>query len=44
MALLEARNLTVSYDHRIVDGRETVQFLVKFKDFIEDPAWQLLES
>ena len=36
--------LALSYDHRIVDGREAVQFLVKIKEFIEDPAWLLLES
>jgi 2-oxoglutarate dehydrogenase E2 component (dihydrolipoamide succinyltransferase) len=36
--------LALSYDHRLVDGREAVQFLVKVKDFIEDPAWLLLES
>jgi 2-oxoglutarate dehydrogenase E2 component (dihydrolipoamide succinyltransferase) len=36
--------LALSYDHRIVDGREAVQFLVKIKDFIEDPAWLLVES
>jgi 2-oxoglutarate dehydrogenase E2 component (dihydrolipoamide succinyltransferase) len=36
--------LALSYDHRIVDGREAVQFLVKIKDFIEDPAWMLLEG
>jgi 2-oxoglutarate dehydrogenase E2 component (dihydrolipoamide succinyltransferase) len=34
--------LALSYDHRIVDGREAVQFLVKIKDFIEDPAWMLI--
>ena len=34
----------VSYDHRIVDGREAVQFLVKIKEFIEDPARLLLEG
>jgi 2-oxoglutarate dehydrogenase E2 component (dihydrolipoamide succinyltransferase) len=34
--------LALSYDHRIVDGREAVQFLVKIKDFIEDPAWMLM--
>ena len=33
-----------SYDHRLVDGREAVQFLVEVKDFIEDPAWLLLEG
>jgi 2-oxoglutarate dehydrogenase E2 component (dihydrolipoamide succinyltransferase) len=36
--------LALSYDHRIVDGREAVQFLVKVKEFIEDPAWMLIES
>jgi 2-oxoglutarate dehydrogenase E2 component (dihydrolipoamide succinyltransferase) len=36
--------LALSYDHRLVDGREAVQFLVKIKDFIEDPAWLLLEG
>jgi 2-oxoglutarate dehydrogenase E2 component (dihydrolipoamide succinyltransferase) len=34
--------LALSYDHRIVDGREAVQFLVKIKDFIEDPALMVL--
>jgi 2-oxoglutarate dehydrogenase E2 component (dihydrolipoamide succinyltransferase) len=34
--------LALSYDHRIVDGREAVQFLVKVKDYIEDPAWLLV--
>ena len=36
--------LALSYDHRIVDGREAVQFLVKVKEFIEDPAWLLIEG
>ena len=36
--------VALSYDHRLVDGREAVQFLVKIKEFIEDPAWMLLES
>ncbi len=36
--------LALSYDHRLVDGREAVQFLVKVKDFIEDPAWLLIEG
>jgi 2-oxoglutarate dehydrogenase E2 component (dihydrolipoamide succinyltransferase) len=35
--------LALSYDHRIVDGREAVQFLVKVKEFIEDPGRLLLE-
>jgi 2-oxoglutarate dehydrogenase E2 component (dihydrolipoamide succinyltransferase) len=36
--------IALSYDHRLVDGREAVQFLVKIKDFIEDPGWMLLEG
>ena len=36
--------VALSYDHRLVDGREAVQFLVKIKEFVEDPAWMLLES
>ncbi len=36
--------LALSYDHRIVDGREAVQFLVKVKVFIEDPETLLLEG
>jgi 2-oxoglutarate dehydrogenase E2 component (dihydrolipoamide succinyltransferase) len=34
--------LALTYDHRIVDGREAVQFLVAVKDAIEDPARLLL--
>lgn len=34
--------VALSYDHRIVDGREAVQFLVKVKDLIEDPEELLL--
>jgi 2-oxoglutarate dehydrogenase E2 component (dihydrolipoamide succinyltransferase) len=29
--------VALSYDHRIVDGREAVQFLVRMKELIEDP-------
>jgi 2-oxoglutarate dehydrogenase E2 component (dihydrolipoamide succinyltransferase) len=36
--------VALSYDHRIVDGREAVQFLVKLKDFIEDPESLLIEG
>ena len=36
--------VALSYDHRIVDGREAVQFLVKIKEFIEDPGHMLLET
>ncbi len=35
--------LALSYDHRIVDGREAVTFLVKVKDNLEDPQRLLLE-
>jgi 2-oxoglutarate dehydrogenase E2 component (dihydrolipoamide succinyltransferase) len=35
--------LALSYDHRIVDGREAVTFLVKVKERIEDPSRLLLE-
>jgi len=36
--------VALSYDHRIVDGREAVQFLVKVKELIEDPERLLLEG
>jgi 2-oxoglutarate dehydrogenase E2 component (dihydrolipoamide succinyltransferase) len=36
--------VALSYDHRIVDGREAVQFVVKIKEYIEDPGHLLLES
>jgi 2-oxoglutarate dehydrogenase E2 component (dihydrolipoamide succinyltransferase) len=36
--------VALSYDHRIVDGREAVQFLVRLKEFIEDPETLLLEG
>jgi 2-oxoglutarate dehydrogenase E2 component (dihydrolipoamide succinyltransferase) len=35
--------LAMTYDHRIIDGREAVQFLVAVKDAIEDPARLLLQ-
>jgi 2-oxoglutarate dehydrogenase E2 component (dihydrolipoamide succinyltransferase) len=35
--------VAVSYDHRIVDGREAVQFLVRIKELVEDPVSMLLE-
>ncbi len=35
--------LALSYDHRIVDGREAVTFLVKVKENLEDPQRMLLE-
>lgn len=35
--------LALSYDHRLIDGQEAVQFLVTLKSMIEDPARILLE-
>ena len=35
--------LALTYDHRIVDGRESVQFLVAIKETLEDPARLLLQ-
>ncbi|KAI1362357.1 2-oxoacid dehydrogenase acyltransferase [Xylaria arbuscula] len=34
--------LALTYDHRLLDGRESVQFLVKIKEYIEDPRKMLL--
>jgi 2-oxoglutarate dehydrogenase E2 component (dihydrolipoamide succinyltransferase) len=36
--------VALSYDHRIIDGREAVQFLVRLKELIEDPSSLLLEG
>ena len=35
--------LALSYDHRIVDGREAVTFLVRVKEMLEDPARLVLD-
>ena len=35
--------LALSYDHRLVDGREAVTFLVRLKEAVEDPQRLLLE-
>jgi 2-oxoglutarate dehydrogenase E2 component (dihydrolipoamide succinyltransferase) len=35
--------VALSYDHRLVDGREAVTFLVQIKEMIEKPARLLLE-
>jgi 2-oxoglutarate dehydrogenase E2 component (dihydrolipoamide succinyltransferase) len=34
----------LTYDHRIVDGREAVQFLVRVKELMEDPEALLIEA
>jgi len=36
--------LALSYDHRIIDGREAVQFLKKVKEYVEEPEEMLLEG
>jgi 2-oxoglutarate dehydrogenase E2 component (dihydrolipoamide succinyltransferase) len=36
--------IALSYDHRIVDGAEAVQFLVRVKELVEDPETLLLEG
>ncbi len=35
--------LALSYDHRLVDGRESVSFLVRLKQYLEDPSRLMLE-
>ncbi len=35
--------LALSYDHRMIDGKEAVQFLVTIKELLEDPARILLD-
>ena len=34
--------LALSYDHRIIDGRESVSFLVRVKEILEDPSRLML--
>ena len=41
--ILPMMYLALSYDHRLIDGKDAVQFLVAVKDMIEDPARILLE-
>jgi 2-oxoglutarate dehydrogenase E2 component (dihydrolipoamide succinyltransferase) len=36
--------LALSYDHRVVDGREAVTFLVRVKECIEDPSRIMLDA
>ncbi|MFQ3199470.1 MAG: 2-oxoglutarate dehydrogenase E2 component (dihydrolipoamide succinyltransferase) [Zhongshania sp.] len=43
VVILPMMYLALSYDHRLVDGKDAVQFLVAIKDLIEDPARILLE-
>jgi 2-oxoglutarate dehydrogenase E2 component (dihydrolipoamide succinyltransferase) len=41
--ILPMMYLAVSYDHRLIDGKEAVQFLVTIKELLEDPARMLLD-
>ena len=41
--ILPMMYLALTYDHRLIDGKEAVQFLVTIKDLLEDPARILLE-
>lgn len=41
--ILPMMYLALSYDHRLIDGKEAVQFLVAIKDLLEDPARLLLD-
>lgn len=41
--ILPMMYLALSYDHRMIDGREAVQFLVTIKELLEDPARILLQ-
>ncbi|MBL4585369.1 MAG: 2-oxoglutarate dehydrogenase complex dihydrolipoyllysine-residue succinyltransferase [Pseudomonadales bacterium] len=43
IVILPMMNLALSYDHRMIDGKAAVQFLVTIKDFLEDPARILLK-
>lgn len=43
VVVLPMMYLALSYDHRIVDGRESVSFLVRLKELLEDPSRMLLE-
>ncbi len=36
--------VALTYDHRVIDGREAVQFLVRIKELLEDPGSLLLEG
>jgi 2-oxoglutarate dehydrogenase E2 component (dihydrolipoamide succinyltransferase) len=36
--------LALSYDHRLVDGKEAVTFVVRLKEMLEDPARLALET
>ena len=41
--ILPMMYLALSYDHRMIDGKDAVQFLVTIKELVEDPAMLLLD-
>ena len=43
VVVLPMMYLALSYDHRMIDGKDAVQFLVAVKDMLEDPARMLLD-
>ncbi len=43
VVILPVMYLALSYDHRLIDGKEAVSFLVAIKDLLEDPARLLLD-
>lgn len=43
VVILPMMYLALSYDHRLIDGKEAVQFLVTIKELVEDPALLLLD-
>ncbi|KJF78720.1 dihydrolipoamide succinyltransferase [Morganella morganii] len=43
VVILPMMYLALSYDHRLIDGRESVGFLVTIKEMLEDPARLLLD-
>ena len=42
VVILPMMYLALSYDHRMIDGKDAVQFLVTIKELLEDPARMLL--
>jgi len=42
VVILPMMYLALSYDHRLIDGKEAVQFLVSIKELLEEPAKILL--
>ena len=42
-AVVTGVHLTLSVDHRLIDGKEAVSFLVTIKELVEDPSLLLLD-